>query len=380
MLSVVSFVPSLRAEDKAAVEPNVSSTAAASRPMGEPNALAEVLSETMFDPNGLAANNPTHTATDPNVLMVAETSSEKNELSAGQSPADLYDIADTENRDPADPNMFVEEEEDLFSPRFSTYLDITNLFEAIFTPELITDDGRVDYSTLRRKRQDLLRAMIKLNEINPAVLMALSTIDKQMTKAFWINTYNLCTLNLVIENYPIEPRPIMGIFYPDNSIMQISGNWRTKIFFDIQGLDYPLQEIEELFLLDRHHDPRIIFALSYASLGGAPLRNEPYTAEKLDQQLDNQVRQYLQNPKGMRIDKDKNILHLSNLFTMHNHRQMFLDSDYVDIKRFRDYPADEKAWLNFIWQYLSEEDRRYLENASPDVQFMKYDWHLNEAL
>ena len=325
LLCVVSFVPSIHAETNAVAEksPDVKNSPRASS------------SEKAADPNNPSKN-------------VDEAA--------------------------ADPNELPEEDDDDFAPRLSTYIKLNEAFKNIFNPELITDQGLVDYGTLRRKRHDLIHAEKALKRLNPAVVWALS---KEETIAFWINTYNVCTLQLVIEHYPIEPKLYM-IFYPDNSIMQISGNWRTKEFFDIQRQEYTLQEIEWNFLLDAYKDPRIIFALSYASLGGAILRNEPYTAEKLDQQLDDQVRKYLQSPHGLRFDKEDNILYLSNLFTMHNHRELFLDSKYADILKFRNRAPDERAWLNFIWNYISPEDRQYLETASPAIRFMKYDWHLNE--
>ncbi|MBL7214355.1 MAG: DUF547 domain-containing protein [Phycisphaerae bacterium] len=276
-----------------------------------------------------------------------------------------------------DPNGLPEDfddENDDFSPRISTYVKINETYEKIFNPDLITKGGLVNYSTLRRKRNDLILAMKELKDLNPAVLM---TLDKNQRIAFWINTYNICTLKLVVDNYPIEPKIYM-IFYPDNSIMQISGNWRTKTFFKIQGLEYTLEEIEQDFLLKRYEDPRICFALSYASLGGATLRNEPYTAEKLDEQLDDQVKQYLTLPRGLQFDKEANILYLSNLFTMHQHRELFLSSEYASIMKFRDRKPEEQAWLNFLWNYLSEDDKRYLETTSPAIKFIKYDWLLNE--
>ena len=295
---------------------------------------------------------------------------------SAQPVTDPNEPADTPAAKPSDPNTPEDSEEnDDFYPRLSTYLAIQEAYDNIFTPELITDDGRVDYGTLRRKRQDVVFAAKELKELNPAILMAMSRNEKI---AFWINTYNFCTLKLIIDHYPIEPKIYM-IFYPDNSIMQISGSWRTKEFFDIQGFQYTLEEIEWNFLLDRYKDPRIIFALSYASYGGAILRNEPYTAERLDAQLDDQVRQFLQSSNGMRIEREEDVNYLSNIFTMHNHEDLFLESKYASIKRFRTKPPAERAWLNFIWHFVSGETQAYLEEASPDIRFMKYDWLLNEA-
>ncbi len=314
-------------------------------------------------------------------LPVPVSNSDPNDVALSEDPNDIHETAPNEKTDEAeDPNkpdlsITPEDNSDDFSPRVSTLIKINNAYEKILSPDIITSEGMVRYSTLRRKREDMIIAAKELDELNPVVLMSLS---KEQRIAFWINTYNVCTLKLIVDHYPIEPKLYM-IFYPNNSIMQITGDWRTKHFFDIQGLEYTLEEIEQEFLLARHNDPRIIFALSYASLGGAMLRNEPYVAEKLNKQLDEQVERYLMSPRGLQIDKEKGIVHLSSLFTMYGHKKFFLSSEYAAIKKFRDRKPEEQAWLNFSRSYLPEEDIRYLETASFDTKFMKYDWLLNET-
>lgn len=291
------------------------------------------------------------------------------------------DISDNQRDDPnslnestedtADPNI-LDSEDDIFNLNLSGLSTIYQAYEAIFTPELITEDGRVDYDTLKRKRQDVVAAERALKALNPAILMSMNTEQKM---AFWINTYNFCMIDVILRNYPIEPK-WWNILYPDNSVMQISGAWE-KEFFQIQQLEYTLKEIEREFLLERYKDPCICFALSNASIGGPLLRNRPYTAEKIVEQLDDQVKKYLNLPdRGMRIDKENNVLYLSNIFRMY--RDTFLASDYAKIKKFRNLKEDDKTWVNFIFGYLSDEDARYLENADFQVRFIEFNWHLNQ--
>lgn len=265
-----------------------------------------------------------------------------------------------------------DQDSDIFELKLSTLVLINEAYDRIFTPELITEDGLVKYSTLKRRRWDVIAAKRELKKLNPAILM---TLSKEQRIAFWINTYNFCTIQVILDNYPIQPKWYM-IIYPDNSIMQISGAW-TKEFFDIQREEYTLQEIEQDFLLKRYKDPRICFALSNASVGGATLRNEPYKADRLDEQLDDQVKKYLATSKGMRWDKDNNILHLSNVFQTHT--KTFLKSDtWAAIKKFRKRKDEERIWLNFILPHLSEDDIRYLETNEFKIKFIEFDWHLNE--
>ncbi|MHC4232849.1 MAG: DUF547 domain-containing protein [Planctomycetota bacterium] len=313
--------------------------------------------------------------------LTTAVAEEKTESSAAKkTPAVAADekisAPNEEQAKSTDPNTpdsedTADENSDIFELKLSSLVLINEAYDRIFTPELITEEGLVDYSTLKRKRLDVLTAKRELKNLNPAVLM---TLSKEERIAFWINTYNFCTIELILRHYPIQPKWYM-IIYPDNSIMQITGAW-TKEFFDIQREEYNLQEIEQDFLLKRYQDPRICFAISNASVGGATLRNEPYKGDRLDEQLDDQVKKYLATSKGIRWDKDNDLLKLSNLFQTHT--KTFLESDLAGIKKFRKRKDEERVWLNFIRPHLSEEDIRYLEKTDFKIQFIEFDWHLNE--
>ena len=302
-----------------------------------------------------------------------DDSTKKTAPATAEKKISQPDEKQVESIDPNAPgNKEAGENSDIFELKISTYILINEAYDRIFTPELITEEGLVKYSTLKRKRLDALTAKRELKKLNPAILMNLSREERT---AFWINTYNFCTIKLILENYPIQPKWYM-IIYPDNSIMQITGAW-SKVFHEIQREEYTLQEIEQDFLLKRYKDPRICFALSNASVGGATLRSEPYKADRLDEQLDDQVKKYLRADKGMRWDKDNNILFLSNILQVH--KKTFLESDLTAIKKFRNRKDEERVWFNFVLPYLSEEDVRRLEAGETRIKFIEFDWHLNET-
>lgn len=300
----------------------------------------------------------------------AGVSAQDQANNAAPDPNETVNIsADKNAQTPEPPDN--DEDIDPFNLKASSLLLIQQAYEKILTPELVSEDGLVDYPTLRRKRSDIMTAAQELETLNPAVLMSLSKEDRI---AFWINTYNVCMIKLIIDRYPIEPKWYM-ILYPDDSIMQIPGAW-TKVYFNIQKLEYNLKEIEQDFLLERYKDPRICFALSYASVGGASLRNEPYTGSQLDGQLNEQVKRFLNSEKGMKLDKPNRALYLSNVFQMH--KTTFLESEFASVLKFRNRKPEERAWLNFIVRYLPEEDARFVEKNDISIRFIPYDWHLNQ--
>jgi hypothetical protein len=239
----------------------------------------------------------------------------------------------------------------------------------IFTT-YVDKKGLVDYDTLRRKRLDLIAAAKEFENIKPLDMMAWSNNEKI---AMWINAYNIFTLKLIVDNYPIQPRWYM-ITYPDDSIMQIPGAW-TKQYFKVMGIEYTLREIEREILLARFKDPRVCFALSYATMGGAILRNEAYLPEKLDEQLDEQVKKYLAIPKGFRLDHTNKIIFLSNVFS--TNKEAFIEK-YASIKKYRTRKPHIRACLNFLAEYVQPDDLKYLESEQYSVKFIEYDWHLNE--
>jgi hypothetical protein len=110
--------------------------------------------------------------------------------------------------------------------------------------------------------------------------------------AFWINAYNLLTIDLIIKQTEHESIKNTGSL--------LSSPWKSH-HWTISGKDYTLDAIENN-ILRKMGDPRIHAAINCASLSCPDLRVEAYSAEKLDAQLDEQMRKFLQNDtKGLRI-------------------------------------------------------------------------------
>lgn len=300
-------------------------------------------------------------STDPNTVE----SPQDPPLPNGSDP----NCTDPEWLEESDPFLDPQTDSDLSESVIPAFMKTSDaLFDAF-----VTDENLVRYGDLRRYRRKLYHVYRYLDRVHPAHLMALQPNEKI---AFWTNAYNICVLKLIVDNYPIQPKLFKIVFYPDNSVMQISNAW-TKQYFDIMGLEYTLNEIQHEMLLERFPDPRLCFALSYASLGGGRLRQDAYRAETLDEQLNTQTRRYLESDYGYRLDKQEKVIHLSNLFSMY--RPVFLKSEYASVKRFRNYPKHEQAWLNFLVSFLPPEDVTFIENNPCTFRMIRFNWALDEA-
>jgi len=237
----------------------------------------------------------------------------------------------------------------------------------------VDDEGKVDYRTLKQKELKLKKLLDEFDELDPNEYNSWSKEDKI---AFWINAYNIQLLKIIVDNYPIKSSRILRLLWPPNSIRHIRGIW-TKYKFIVMDEQFTLSELESRFFRQEFDEPRVFFALSQASASSPPLRNEPYYGYKLYEQLDDQAGRFLSNPLAFRIDRDTNTVHLSAILQPAWYGTEFINKYGTD-KKFKDQPPAVQAVLNFVTNYLSEQDVYFLETANYSVEYISYNWTLNE--
>ncbi len=141
--------------------------------------------------------------------------------------------------------------------------------------------------------------------------------------------------------------------------------------------EFVLSEIEHRFFREQFDKPQIFFAISHASLSSPPLRNEPYYGYKLDEQLDDQVSKFLSSPRAFRIDRDDKRVGLSAMLQPSWYGREFI-SRYGTDEKFKEHKPSVRAVLNFISNYISEQDAHFLLAENYSVKYINYDWRLNE--
>jgi len=239
----------------------------------------------------------------------------------------------------------------------------------------VNELGKVDYAALRRKRHDLRALLRQFDTLDPNVYRAWSEKDKT---AFWINVYNLNKLRIVTDHYPIRPSSrILSIYWGPRSIRHIEKEI-TRHKFLVMDEEFTFASVDRRFFRGQFDDPRVFFALTNACLSSPPLRNEPYTGRRLDKQLGDQVRTFLSGPLAFSIDRNKRKVHLSALFQMSWYGNEFTEKYAID-RKFKDHPPATRAILNFICNYVSPQDASFLEVGSYTVEYMRYDWTINDG-
>jgi hypothetical protein len=189
-------------------------------------------------------------------------------------------------------------------------------------------------------------------------LDSLKTREERL--AFWINSYNALSIYGVIKKIKSDP----------GFIKKGIGNWfgRVRFFairkFNVGGKSYTLRTIENMIRRE-FTEPRIHFALNCSTLGCPVLKDGLYSAENLENELEEAARLYIRSNRGSRLDRDMRILHLSLIFKWYRN----------------DFKATGKSLVQYVAGYLQEEDAEYLLNNEKVIKtrFIEYDWSLNNS-
>lgn len=211
-------------------------------------------------------------------------------------------------------------------------------------------DARVDYAGLKAHPQELNRY---LDQVAAVTESDFKQWNQKEQLAFLINAYNAYTLKLIVDHYPIASIKDIGRFW--------SGPWDQPIVH-LFGKSITLNSLEQE--IRDYHEPRIHFALVCASIGCPPLRSEAYTANRLDEQLNDQAKRFMANRSKNRVDAANQTIYLSPIFKWYS----------------EDFQKKAGSVLQFIQPLWPKDERTELEAtgaANFEIRYTDYDWSLN---
>lgn len=206
--------------------------------------------------------------------------------------------------------------------------------------------GKVDYPGFQQDRSLLQQYLhlLSANAPNPRHW----SIPEQL--AYWINAYNAFTVELVLRYYPLDSINLPG---PQLQGSQVNTVWDLK-FFTIAGLKMTLNTIEHQILRQHYEEPRIHFAINCASFSCPRLREEAFTGDELEEQLQDQARDFVNDPVKNRVQVAQ--AELSQIF------EWFAD----DFMKKRSLP-----------EYINQFARTPMRTDAP-ITYIPYNWGLNE--
>lgn len=200
----------------------------------------------------------------------------------------------------------------------------------------VNSAGMVDYKGFHEDRPAVNAYMKKLADLNPTKKWSV-----QELLAYYINLYNVYTVDLILTNYPTK------------SIQDIDGAF-TKAFIPIGNRTLSLGGLEN-GVLRKMNEPRIHFAINCASISCPILSRDAYTAAKINEQLEDATTGFINSNKNEINAKNPKISSIFKFYT-------------------KDFITDKTPSLAaFINQYS---DKQIENNVA--VQYKEYDWSLNE--
>jgi len=218
----------------------------------------------------------------------------------------------------------------------------------------VTDDGYVKYDVLTSNQNGTKDALLRycglINTVAPHNKPELFATDADEL-AYYVNAYNaLCMYGILQKNLPSNVK--------DSGIFLLS-------FFPVGGQSVNLDSLEKKWVRAAG-DPRVHFALNCMSTSCPPLRKEPYSGPKLNDQLNDQGRKYLSDPRGAVRDGDK--VKLGEIFK-------FYEKEFIDAYKKQSGKQDANL-LEAIQQYAGPDSP---VKGATGYSYMKYDWSLNRA-
>ena len=222
--------------------------------------------------------------------------------------------------------------------------------------------SRVDYAGMRLDHAALKSYLDSLSAVPEAEYRGWT---KPQRLAFLINAYNAFTVELILSKYPkLESIKDLGSFF--------ESPWRRE-FFSLLGKQRSLDDIEHGMIRapGAFDEPRIHVALVCASIGCPMLRNEAYTAERLDAQLDDGLRRFLSDRSRNRFDAASGTLYVSKLFDWYG-------------KDFAQGHAGFESLAAVFAKYADRladtpEAQARIRAGNYRTEFLAYDWKLNAA-
>lgn len=225
---------------------------------------------------------------------------------------------------------------DLTSTTANSAINIDHSAWTALLQKHVNEEGSVDYKGFQKDRKELNSYLKMLSENPPGDQWSV-----QELLAYYINTYNAYTVELILDNYPIK------------SIKDISSPW-TKSFIPVGDTKMSLAGIENS-LLKKMNEPRFHFAINCASISCPKLRREAFTASKINEQLDAAAWEFINSDKNEISSESAKV---SSIFDWYG----------------KDFTRNGKN----IGEYLNQYSKVKI-NEGANISFMDYDWNLNDV-
>ena len=213
-----------------------------------------------------------------------------------------------------------------------------------------------DYAALAEDTSALDAYIAQMRTVTPEDLAAWS---REQRFAFWINAYNAFTVKKVVKNLPLKSIRDLDKGFGLTTVFEQAWIKLQPLHPSGKPAKLSLNDIEHGILRARFKDARVHAAVNCASLSCPPLLGEAFVADRLEQQLDSQMRAFVADRKRNPFKRDKHEVRLSKIF------DWFAE----------DFERDAGGVREYLLRYASDEDAAFIRDAK--LKFTDYSWKLN---
>jgi len=217
---------------------------------------------------------------------------------------------------------------------------------------VVSPDGinRVDYADVTNADKGALQSYI-----DGLTGTAVSALNRDEQKAYWINLYNALTVRLILDHYPLTSIRKINISPGFFS----SGPWDKKLV-TVESEKVSLNDIEHRILRPIWKDARVHYAINCASIGCPNLQRRAFTADNMEALLDRAARAYINHPRGARVEGGK--LYVSSIY------EWFRE----------DFGGTDRGVIEHLRQFAAPNLTHHLKGIT-GIAGDAYDWSLNES-
>jgi len=306
----------------------------------EPSEITEGKEEITAEINsttGTETSNENLTEENSEVKTVETVSLEKTETPMTKTPSKKTGKENTSPAPKTESTPQVKEAEPQSTGVSIPKIDFSGVYQQVLTM-YVSSSGKVNYKGLKSADELVGQAIYHFQNNTPQ-----DNWSRNEELAYWINAYNLFTLKLVMDNYPVK------------SIKDIAGGkpWDKK-FIQLDGRTLSLNDIENNIIRKNFNEPRIHFAVNCASISCPKLINKAYTKDNLNTLLTQQTKAYLSDASQNEL-KEKSVA-ISNIF------------DWYKV----DFDKDGGV-IPFLKKYSNVN----IESGAK-ISYKEYNWNLNE--
>ncbi len=183
-----------------------------------------------------------------------------------------------------------------------------------------------------------------------------SKMSREDQIAFYINAYNSCCIQAILDNYPVHsPKDVDGFF--------------DKLKFKVAGEELTVSEIEYDRLIANYKDMRAHFAVVCSDRGCLAIKPGAYTGQQLDGDLEAAAQRFVKDERHFKVDREKGEVHISKIFEWYGPK--FLDDPVRKV-------SGDRSEL-YLTHWVDKDVKELLESGNYKLKTIEWDWTVNEG-